>query len=561
MAAEDQQQQEEHFYDLPEEMAIHLKSLARMIYYVTDEEDEALKAIYYTLTQGQKGKKVEVKVYNNAYGLVPASALINDWEARQLNTDKQTAVPLKAFEEIFKEDSREKRCFYIITDPERWLQDGNLVRRLLNVIHSVRHRDHIVKSIIFLGNRVVIPHKLDPYIHVVRGDKPNKDEIKTHLQRMQAKIRKDIPSEASEWFRGLTFYQIDSALARSLIETRNDPDEDRKRRVDKDVITKYKRDRIKKTDLLTVVDTSAFDFSKVGGLDKFKDYAERVKPSWTKEGKKFGLVPPKGVLAVGIWGCGKSLSVKALGSTWGLPVIQLEMGKLRSSAVGETEANVYKAIGFLETMAPCIAWVDEAEKSFAGAESSGKSDAGTTARTLGILSTWHQETKAEVCLCLTANSLGSLPVEFTNRIEDRFFFDIPNQQDRVEILKIQLKTQGHLNDEQIAEFDLVALSEAAEDLVPREMEQAIRQALRDSFYEDKEQLDFDVLVKEFEGRPRILRTMDAQVKEIMDWVGYDSEKDEGIRARMASSRRGRLTLKALSVDTEGEEVDTDETED
>lgn len=553
--AEDQQEQ---YYDLPEEMAIHLKSLARMIYYVTDEEDEAIKSIYHSLTKGQKAKKVDVKVYNNAYGLIPAGSLINDWDARQLNGDKATASPQKAFEQIFMDDTREKRCFYIITDPDRWLQDGNLVRRLLNVIHSVRHRDHIVKSIIFLGNRAVIPHKLDPYIHVVRGDKPNKEEIQQHLQRMQAKIHRDIPADAADWFRGLNFYQIDSALARSLIETRLDPDEDRKRRVDKEVVTKYKRDRIKKTDLLSVVDTSDFDFSKVGGLDKFKDYAERVKPSWTKEGKKFGLVPPKGVLAVGIWGCGKSLSVKALGSTWGLPVIQLEMGKLRSSAVGETEANVYKAIGFLETMAPCIAWVDEAEKSFAGAESSGRSDAGTTARTLGILSTWHQETKAEVCLCLTANSLTSLPVEFTNRIEDRFFFDIPNQTDRVEVLKIQLKTQGRLSDEQISSFNLVALSEAAEDLVPREMEQAIRQALRDSFYGDKEALDFDILLKEFEGRPRILKTMDTQVKEIMDWVGYDAEKEEGIRARMASSRRGRLTLQALTVDTESEEADTNE---
>jgi SpoVK/Ycf46/Vps4 family AAA+-type ATPase len=532
-------------YELPAALETHLRSLHRMIYYVTDEEDVAIKAINHKLTSNVKN--TEVKVYNQAIGLVQASGLIHDWENRTLGADPATAAPPKAFEAIYKEDTRDKKHFYLITDPERWLQDPNMIRRLLNIVHQVRHRIQIVKCLVFIGSRPVIPAKLASYIHVVRGEKPSQQQLQMKLEEMSRQMKRDnpVPPEASKWFKGLTFYETESAVARSLVETRKDPDPNKQKRIDKGIVQEYKRDRIKKTDLLSVVDVSDFSFDKVGGLDKFKDYAERVKPSWTAEGRKFGLKPPKGVLAVGVWGCGKSLSVKALGSTWHLPVIQLEMGKLRSSAVGETEANVYKAIGYLESMAPCIAWVDEAEKSFAGAESSGRSDAGTTARTLGILSTWHQETDSEVCLCLTANSLESLPIEFTNRIEDRFFFDVPSEDDRIEILKIQLKEQGHLDDKQIGEFDLRALAQAAEDLVPREMEQAIRQGLRDSFYENKDQLDFDILKAEFEDRPRILRTMDAQVQNLLDWVGYDKDRDEGVRARMASSRRSKNTLEII----------------
>jgi SpoVK/Ycf46/Vps4 family AAA+-type ATPase len=546
-------------YELPSELETHIRSLHRMVYYVTDEEDVAIKAIHNRLTDNVKN--TEVKVYNAAHGLLQASSLINDWESRTLQKDQKTMAPPAAFEAIYQEDTRDKKHFYLITDPERWLKDQGMVRRLLNIIHQVRHRIQIVKVLIFVGPEVVIPQKLSTYIHVVRGEKPTQTQIQGKLDEMSKQMNRDFfPPEAAKWFRGLTFYETESAVARSLVETRKSKDDKQHRRVDKSVIQEYKRDRIKKTDLLNVVDVSDFDFSKVGGLDKFKNYAERVKPAWTAEGRKFGLKPPKGVLCVGIWGCGKSLSVKALGSTWNLPVIQLEMGKLRSSAVGETEANVYKAIGFLESMAPCIAWVDEAEKSFAGAESSSKSDAGTTARTLGILSTWHQETDAEVCLCLTANSLDTLPTEFTNRIEDRFFFDVPSEDDRVEILKIQLKSQGCLNESQVAAMDLRTLAQAADDLVPREMEQAIRQALRDSFFEDKPQLDFGILCKEFENRPRILRTMDKQVKHLLDWIGYDADRDEGIRARMASSRRSKNTLEIIQgggILTDGESSDDD----
>src|SRR5271170_6075894 len=143
---------------------------------------------------------------------------------------------------------------------------------------------------------------------------------------------------------------------------------------------------------------------------------------FTEEGRKFGLKIPKGVLLVGMWGTGKSLSAKTLGSEWGLPVVLLEMGKLRSSGVGDTEHNTYSVLKMVESVAPCILWIDEAEKSLSGGQSSAQSDSGTTARALGIFSTWIQETKLPIPLVMTANRLSTLPVEFVNRMNEKWFF-------------------------------------------------------------------------------------------------------------------------------------------
>jgi SpoVK/Ycf46/Vps4 family AAA+-type ATPase len=237
--------------------------------------------------------------------------------------------------------------------------------------------------------------------------------------------------------------------------------------------------------------------------------------------------------------------VKALGQAWGLPVVQLELGKLRDPGVGVTEANTYRVTRFAEAMAPCIIWADEAEKSFAGSHSSSRSDAGTTSRSLAILSTWLQETSAEICLAMTTNSLGTLPVEFTNRMSERFFFDVPSEDDRVDILKIHLATVGRLSKAQIAEVNLRRLAEVSENMVPREMEQAVEAALRKSFVLGRPSLDCEVLEQELRTKPRILKTMDTEVREVINWVGYDETSRDGLRARFASTRQSSNTARLL----------------
>lgn len=520
-------------------------------YVVTDEEDRVINAIANSfIKKAQKASKkgapsVSVKVFNGTFGLIPVEQFQSNLQQRALAREDTFANFIKAMEQIFLEDTQDRVHYYLLTDPERYLQNDDFVRRILTIIQQVNANINIVKCIYFIGATLVVPPKLASYMHVIRDDLLNAEEIQEILDGLTEKVRDNLPPDAHSWFSGLTSYQVTSAAGQSIGVTKNDPDPAKRGLVTKECILQYKRERIRKTDLLKLVDTSKEGFHRVGGVDRFKAWAYETRHAWTPEGKAFGLRPPRGVLCVGVWGCGKSLSVKALSTAWGLPLILLELGKLRDSGVGNTEANTYRVTRYLEAMAPCIAMVDEAEKSFSGAHSSSYSDAGTTARALGILSTWHQETTAEVCLALTTNSLKTLPVEFTNRISERFFFDLPSEDDRVDVLKIHLGSVGNLKPEQIAEFNLRRLAEAAENMVPREMEQAVEAALRQSFVQKKTQLDFDIFERELRTKPRILKTMDAELREVIDWVGYDEESQDGIRARYASTKPSRHTARLL----------------
>ena len=530
----------------------NLNCMTYVNYVVSDEEDRVINSIANSFVKrmGSKGPQkgaplVSVKVFNAAFGLIPVEQYQISLKQRSLSREDQFGNIVKALENIFLEDTQDRVHYYLITDPERFLQNDEVVRRILNIIHQVNSNIKIVKCLYFIGATLVVPPKLASYVHVIREDNLADEEIQEVLDGLTPKVRENLPEDAHTWFRGLTAYQVTSAAGHSIGMTKKDPDPKKRGILTRENVLQYKRERVRKTDLLKLIDTSAATFDQVGGLDRFKAWAYETKHAWSAKGRAYGLRPPKGVLCVGVWGCGKSLSVKALGNAWGLPLLQLELGKLRDPGVGVTEANTYRVTRFAEAMAPCIVYCDEAEKSFSGSHSSSRSDAGTTARSLAILSTWLQETTAEICLAMTTNSLATLPVEFTNRMSERFFFDLPSEDDRVDILKIHLAAVGHMTRDQIAEINLRRLAEVSENMVPREMEQAVEAALRKSFVLEKPFLDYEVLEHELRTKPRILKTMDSEVREVINWVGYDESSRDGLRARFASTKHSSNTARLL----------------
>jgi AAA+ superfamily predicted ATPase len=517
------------------DLLFHLRALTRFIYYVTEEEDTFLTK----LAEALKKYQDQTYVFNAAFGLRPLNQLIADWSSRGHQSNRECSDIHQSLIKIYQDDPRDGQNFYVITDPERYLPDPQVQRRVLNVAHQLHADDRTIKIIIFVGNRLVIPQKLQRYIEVVHDRGLTPEEIGGLLNKVCGKLEINPPKNIVRAFKGLTSFEADAAIAQSIIATKYDANNPK--RIDAKVVGDFKRRQLAKTDLINFVDVDQFTFDVVGGNDHFKAWANKTKAAWTDEGQKFGLIPPKGVLAVGVWGCGKSLSVKAMGHAWNMPVVQLEMGKLRSSAVGESEANVYRAISLIESVAPCVVWMDEAEKSLSGGQSSAMSDAGTTSRTIGILSNWLQETEAQVCVAMTANSLKTLPVEFVNRMDERFFFDLPSEDERVAILKIHLVKRGQ--EEAAKNFNLANLAEHAVNMVGREIEQAIGAALIDSFEAGHDALDEDILATQLKGKPRIFKTMVDELKEVLDWVGYDPDVDDGIRARFASARRSETFKK------------------
>ncbi len=553
---------------MPARMQQIFRSKAPVVMLVTEEEDRTLlrlQSVWRTLNRpwddevakpnsavteaDQKvGPLVKMTVYNAVLGprpikdavagmrmappLDPQPADIMDqlhaayrWEAPKFNPNlKHLPTP---------------RHLFVFQNCDTWLSNpaSNTLRQLLlEFAYQARNNPRNSKTIVLLSRSGYVPQALSRYLEVV-GDVTASD---ADLENLLTEFKERAPvadkvafaSDTVQALKGLTYYESRSALdlAAVLALSRQSSADEKCQILSQDILD-YKRNQLRQSNLLTFVESND-SLDQLGGLGAFKQWAEEQKHTWTAEGQAYGLKPPKGVLNVGVWGCGKSHSAKALGRIWGLPVIQLEMGKLRDSAVGGSEANVYQAIRMIEAVGPCVVFTDEAEKSFAGAASSAATEGGIMSRMIGILSTWIQESKSPFCLVLTANSVKNLPIEFVNRLTERFFFDLPSSEERISVLQNLL---ARANQDLTHFSDFASLAAASEGMVPREMEQAIQAANVKSFIAKKPYLDEDLLRAELQSKPRITTTMTDELRELREWVGRDSRSGEGIRARLASN--------------------------
>jgi SpoVK/Ycf46/Vps4 family AAA+-type ATPase len=315
---------------------------------VTDEEDRFLVRLHQTLRDFAR----RTWVYNAAFGLVPIESLMKDWTERTHTEDPETLNIHGALVKMYKDDPKKEQNFYIVTDPERWLADAHVQRRFLNLAHQVHQDNRVIKIVIFVGTRKYVPEKLARYVEVVHDKGLTDEEILGLVEDAAKHLKTPVPENAQKLFKGLTAYEIKMAIGQSIIATKKD--QVNPRRIDPTIVADFRRKQLRKSDLVQYIDTDNMSFDQVGGADRFKEWARKARATWSDRGQKFGLRPPKGVLCVGVWGCGKSLSVKALGAAWGLPVVQLEMGRLRSSGVGDSEANVYRACRIIEAAAPCV---------------------------------------------------------------------------------------------------------------------------------------------------------------------------------------------------------------
>src|SRR5438552_4849027 len=193
------------------------------------------------------------------------------------------------------------------------------------------------------------------------------------------------------------------------------------------------------------------------------------------QAQQYGLPSPKGLLIVGIPGTGKSLTAKATASVFNRPLLKLDAGQLFASLVGQSESNLRSVIATTEAIAPCVLWVDELEKGFSGARSSGASDGGTASRVLGTFLSWLQDRKAPVFVVATANDVTQLPPELVRkgRFDELFFVDLPNHAEREAIWRIQMRKFGRTPDK----FDVATLAKAADGLTGSEIEQLFIDAL------------------------------------------------------------------------------------
>jgi len=241
---------------------------------------------------------------------------------------------------------------------------------------------------------------------------------------------------------------------------------------------------------------------ELGGFDRLKAWLERARVGFSKEARDLGLTPPKGVLMVGVQGCGKSLAAKSIARSWGLPLLKLDAGRLFDKYIGQSEKNLRHALALAESMAPAVLWIDEIEKSFASFQGS-EGDGGVSQRIFATLLGWLQDKKQEVFVVATANDVFRLPPELLRkgRFDEIFFVDLPDAEERRSIFEIHLRTRKQKPES----LDLPALVAASEGFSGAEIEQAVISGLYRALYE-KRPLETRILADELAGTVPLSRS-------------------------------------------------------
>lgn len=489
-----------------------------ILYVVSGEEARVDAAL------NEVARRVEKPVWewSCTTGLVPAGPANPPPRSRAAATRE----PLAALDLVL---DQVEPALFVFKDLHPFLnrQHPAVVRRLREI---ARHLKDTRKTLVLVAPTLELPAELEKEVTVLHFPLPRRRELEVLLEQIlrevepTGQVRVDLDEAGRERLLqaalGLTLNEAENVLARILV---------RHRCLSAEQVPEFlaeKRQLIRKNGLLEYYDT-AESFATVGGLAALKDWLVKRGAAFTPAARAYGLPPPRGLLLLGVQGCGKSLCAKAAANAWQVPLLRFDMGRMFGSLVGSSEENVRRAIQVAESVAPAVLWVDEIDKAFAGTQGSTFSDAGTTARVFGTFLTWLSEKTAPVFVVATANDISQLPPELLRkgRFDDLFFVDLPDAAERAEIFAIHIARHGR----DPAAFDLPALAAASADFSGAEIAEAVISALYEGFCRGEELRTEHVLLALRETVP-LARTMAEHLQRLRDWAGG--------RARPASRRTG-----------------------
>lgn len=488
-----------------------------ILYLLTAEELRADDALAEVARRRQK----KIFEWSCTSGIIPAGASIQSQRSR----NPATRDALAALEQVVEQV---EPAIFVFKDFHPYLVRGNhaVVRRLKEI---ALHLKNSFKTVILVSSVLEIPVELEKEITLVHLPLPSREELDQLLTRVVDEVRQykhitiDMSGRAREQLLqaalGLTLGEAENVLAKIIVQ------DERLTSADVGEVFAQKRQIVRKSGLLDYCEPDA-NFAHVGGLAALKDWLGKRAAGFTHEARAYGLPAPKGILLLGVQGCGKSLCAKAVSGHWQLPLLRFDMGRMFGSLVGSSEENIRRAIAVAESVAPAILWVDEIDKAFAGAQHSGGSDGGTASRVFGTFLTWLSEKSAPVFVVATANDISHLPPELLRkgRFDEIFFVDLPAAPERTEIFEVHLGRRGRDS----GGFDLPALVRASEDFSGAEIEEAIISALYESFHA-REELSTHHVLQVLASTVPLARTMAEQMQRLRAWA-------DG-RARSASAPR------------------------
>lgn len=393
----------------------------------------------------------------------------------QPNSIGKTREPLQLLNHL---GSLSVEAVFVLKDFTPHLGDPTLVRRLREVTHQFS-QNH--STIVLVGRSIQLPTGLQETIVYYQLKMPDRAElyetVRAVLKSLLLKRKIKVELQPADWdamlqaLRGLTLNQARQVIAYAALIDEKLSKADIQRILDRKIQFMQEGGIL---EYFPAEDNS----HELGGFANLKAWLKRAKVGFTPQAQALNLQAPKGVLFVGIQGCGKSLAAKVIAREWQLPLIKLDAGRLYDRFVGESEKNFRRAITLAESMAPTILWIDEIEKSFSNAGSD--ADGGLSQRLFGSLLTWMQEKNQDVFLVATANDLSQLPPELLRkgRFDEIFFVDLPDPNEREAIFHIHLTFRK----QNPGEFALAELVNATDGFSGAEIEQVIIAALYRSLY-------------------------------------------------------------------------------
>lgn len=358
------------------------------------------------------------------------------------------------------------------------LHDGHTVRALRELIAWARR---VHGHVVLIDHRDAFPPAIETYLTPFEVSFPTEDEIEQIVRDTLKRLHRRTPIEISLSTRqyqmivknlsGLQRRQIEQ-IVRDVVSADRAFNSD-----DINHVIASKRRMMSRGGMLEFVESPA-SLDEVGGLDRLKSWLRHREKSFSNEAAEFGLVPPRGVLLLGVQGAGKSLCAKAIATAWQRPLLRMDPGALYDRYVGESEKRLRAALEQAEAVAPVVLWIDEIEKAFASAAAQ-STDGGLSQRMFGTLLTWMQDHTAPVFLVATANNIDALPPELLRkgRFDEIFFVDLPGPEAREQIFKVHLRRRKR----DPAQFDLAALAAATDGYSGAEIEQAVLSAMHTAF--------------------------------------------------------------------------------
>ena len=486
-----------------EELSLLVRSRYPLIYIPTREEERAESAI------AQCAQEIgDRTVYTWDY--------VDGYQGNPNDNGFGRRNPLQALELIEKVPSSAAALF-VLRDYHRFLDDIAISRKLRNLLRLLKAQP---KNIIILSAQLTIPDELSSIITVLEFPLPGVGEIRTEVERLLSATGSSLsPRDTDELVRscqGLALESIRRVLARGIAAHGTfEPS-------DIELILEEKQQTIRQTQILEFYPASE-KISDIGGLDNLKDWLLKRGGAFSERARQYGLPHPRGLMLAGIQGTGKSLTAKAIAHHWHLPLLRLDVGRLFGGLVGESESRTRQMIQLAEALAPCILWIDEIDKAFAGFGSSG--DSGTTSRVFGTFITWLAEKTSPVFVVATANNIQSLPPEMLRRgrFDEIFFVGLPSQEEREAIFSVHL---ARLRPHNLAAYDLKRLAYETPDFSGAEIEQALIEAMHIGFSQNRDFTHQDILEAVSQIIP-LARTAQPQIEALQAWAAAG-------KARLAS---------------------------